>query len=280
MANPRCVMGIDAAWTLTQPSGVALVAGQHRQWRLVAVAASYQRFLALADSSLQPETRPLGSRPDVAALLAAAERLSNCSLDLVAVDMPLARSQIEGRRSSDNAVSRAYGGRSAGTHSPSSTRPGLVSNAFTKEFSIAGFPLLTSDISCPGLIEVYPHPALIELTSAPKRLPYKISRAGKYWKGLPLAQRRINLCSEWEKIVTALNEEIDGVAAAFPAIEPSTSGALLKAYEDMLDAVVCAWVGICAIEGRAMPFGDNDSAIWIPKPLTATASGEASGSRE
>ncbi|PKQ04815.1 MAG: DUF429 domain-containing protein [Alphaproteobacteria bacterium HGW-Alphaproteobacteria-11] len=280
MANARCVLGIDAAWTLTQPSGVALVDCQHGRWRLTAVAASYQRFLALADSLLLPETRPSGSRPDVPALLAAAERLTDAPVDLVAVDMPLARSPITCRRSSDDAVSRSYGGRGAGTHSPSSIRPGPVSNALTSEFSLAGFPLLTSDIAAPGLIEVYPHPALIELTRAPERLPYKVSRTGKYWRGQPLTQRRINLCAEWGKIVVALDAEIDGVAAAFPEIETPTGGALLKASEDMLDAVVCAWVGICAIEGRAIPFGDDNSAIWIPKPLTAAASGEASGSRE
>jgi predicted RNase H-like nuclease len=38
----------------------------------------------------------------------------------------------------------------------------------------------------------------------------------------------------------------------------------VKAHEDALDAVICAWVGVCALEDRATPFGDENSAIWIP----------------
>lgn len=45
---------------------------------------------------------------------------------------------------------------------------------------------------------------------------------------------------------------------------PAPKGAALKAFEDKLDAIVCAWVGICVIEHRATPFGDHDSAIWVP----------------
>ena len=41
----------------------------------------------------------------------------------------------------------------------------------------------------------------------------------------------------------------------------------LKAYEDALDAIVCAWIAICALEARAVPFGDETSAIWIPLPI-------------
>ena len=60
----RAILGIDAAWTLTQPSGVALVAEDAAgRWRLVASAASYGRFLALADPALPAEPRPLGCAP-------------------------------------------------------------------------------------------------------------------------------------------------------------------------------------------------------------------------
>jgi hypothetical protein len=41
------------------------------------------------------------------------------------------------------------------------------------------------------------------------------------------------------------------------------SGVERKSCEDALDAVVCAWGAMCALEGRAAPFGDESSAIWI-----------------
>jgi hypothetical protein len=55
----RAVLGIDSAWTLSQPSGVALAAEKGSAWKLVAVEASYQPFDAKADSTL-PETIPSG----------------------------------------------------------------------------------------------------------------------------------------------------------------------------------------------------------------------------
>jgi hypothetical protein len=39
----RAVLGIDAEWTPTQPSGVALAVELTNGWRLIAAAASYQR---------------------------------------------------------------------------------------------------------------------------------------------------------------------------------------------------------------------------------------------
>lgn len=51
-----------------------------------------------------------------------------------------------------------------------------------------------------------------------------------------------------------------------PVPETSVRGRALKAFEDMLDAVVCAWVGCCILDGRARSFGDGSSAIWVPRP--------------
>jgi Protein of unknown function (DUF429) len=76
--------------------------------------------------------------------------------------------------------------------------------------------------------------------------------------------RRDLLYREWARIVALLEREIEGVAAALTTLEPGASGLKIKAYEDALDAVVCAWVAVCALEGRAVAFGDDSAAIWIP----------------
>jgi len=111
----QAVLGIDAAWTLTQPSGFAAAVRSGSSWRLCGVADSYQRFYCLTDSRLAPEMKPSGSAVNAAQLLATACQLCRASIELVAVDMPLARTPIRGRRASDNAVSRAYGARQCGT---------------------------------------------------------------------------------------------------------------------------------------------------------------------
>lgn len=271
----RAVLGIDAAWTLSQPSGVALVIQEGNSWRLIASSPSYQAFNALAAGDASREIRPLGSRPDASELLASSLALAGCQVDLVAIDMPLANEPITARRAADNAVSRAYGARKCGTHTPNALRPGLMSDELKRGFELAGYPLQTTTISPPGLIEVYPHPALVELANAPERLRYKACKIRTYWPAADAATRKASLFQEWRRIATLLDARIKGVSDALPPLPAHARGVEIKAYEDMLDAVVCAWVAICALEGHAKPFGDEHSSIWIPdgRPsnLAATA---------
>jgi predicted RNase H-like nuclease len=219
----QAVLGIDAAWTSTQPSRVALAAETVGGWELIAVESSYQRFHALGVEDLDAETRPSGSMPVVSKLLASCHALCHQPVDLIAIDMPLSHEPITGRRESDNAVSRAYGARKCGTHTPSATRPGRMSDLLREDFERGGYPLLTTIIEPPGLIEVYPHPALVELTEAPERLPYKAGKVRNYWRELPSLERRIRLYRQWNEIVTLLEAEIKGVVAMLPALEPDMS---------------------------------------------------------
>ena len=207
------------------------------------------------------------SQPDAMSLLVSASVLCGAPLDLVAIDMPLALTPIAGRRLADNEVSRAYGARKCGTHTPGSKRPGRLSDALREGFEDAGYPLLTKQsgvINLPGLIEVYPHPALVELFDARKRLPYKASKVRSYWPEASPADRQTRLYSEWREIAARLDREIAGVEAVLPRLEATAKVGEIKAYEDTLDAIVCAWVATCALDGRATPFGDENAAIWIP----------------
>jgi predicted RNase H-like nuclease len=186
-------------------------------------------------------------------------------VDLVAVDMPLSKEPITARRMSDDLVSRAYGARHCSTHTPSVTRPGAISDDLTTAFSEMGYPLATSGQPEHALIEVYPHPALVELACADRRLPYKASKVGTYWPGLASTERKALLFAEWGRIIELLDKEVCGVASALPPPEAGASQVGLKAMEDQIDAIVCAWVGTQVLKGAADPFGDNTSAIWIPR---------------
>ncbi len=262
--STQVVLGIDAAWTAGQPSGVALAVCEGARWRLRAVAPSYDHFLNRA-AGVACDAPPRGSSPDAAALLAAAEALAGGRVDLVAIDMPLARTPIVARRASDNAITRAFGGRYCGTHSPSAARPGPISDGLRAGFQDAGYPLRTANAQAGGLIEVYPHPALVVLAQAPRRLPYKASKTRTYWPDESLAARRVLLAAEWARIVGLLATRIDGVEAALPPLPDDASGVARKAHEDMIDAIVCAWVGITALGGQADAYGDAESAIWVPR---------------
>ena len=257
------VLGIDAAWTPSQPSGLALVAEAEGKWKLLATAPSYDHFIALSQCRTI-DGPPKGSVPNVVQLLDAAATLAGGKIDLIAVDMPLSREPITCRRASDDLVSRAYGSRHCSTHTPSATRPGRISDDLREAFDTAGYPLLTT-MGNGGLCEVYPHPALVELARAPRRLPYKISKIRNYWPDDIPAVRREKLIEQWAAIVSLLDLQLLGTADQLqpPPLEARTVA--FKAFEDRLDAVVCAWVGISVLCGTADPFGDATSAIWIPR---------------
>lgn len=259
-SGTQVVLGIDAAWTERNPSGVALVAGYAGNWRLLAAAASYPHFLGTEALDAKPQ----GGLADVPALLWRSRDLSGRVPDVIAVDMPLATVPVTDRRVADNAVSAAFGAAWCGTHSPSPARPGLVGSTLMSALVRAGWPLAMKSIAVPATIEVYPHPALLALTGDAMRLPYKTAKMRAYWPSGDRTQRRLSLVATWRRIVSALDRKIDGVAAALPLPEVNAPLWQLKAFEDALDAVVCAWVGLRALTGMATPYGDESAAIWIP----------------
>ena len=94
-----CVLGIDAAWTAHQPSGIALAQRTTTGWSCLAIAPSYEAFIDQASG--QPwdqEQKATGSRPDPAALLQACQQLADAEVSCVSVDMPLATTPITSRR--------------------------------------------------------------------------------------------------------------------------------------------------------------------------------------
>ena len=175
-----CVLGIDAAWTAHQPSGVALVQHTSAAWQCLALAPSYNAFLAQASGqSPNPAQKRAGSRPDPQALLQAAQKLSGSRVACIAVDMPLAQTPITARRAADTAISRRFAAQGCSVHSPSAERPGAIADQLRADCKALGFALHTAagNNSPPALIEVYPHVALLALLKRRYRVPYKVSRS-------------------------------------------------------------------------------------------------------
>ncbi len=268
------VLGIDAAWTPHHPSGVALLSNMTGHWRATAVAPSYKQFIDLADNKPVdwngPE--PPGTAPDPAALLAASRRLAGgASVDVVAVDMPLATVAITVRRKADDVISRMFGARGCAVHTPSASRPGAIGTMLRDGFVAAGFALGTTKTSAgtaSRLLEVYPHPALLALTGAMYRLPYKVSRVRAYRRsGETVDDGWKNLRATWRKILAALRTQIDEVPTVLDEAADDARdvrGVRLKRYEDAIDGLVCGWVGIRYLAGDAIGHGDDTAAIWCP----------------
>jgi predicted RNase H-like nuclease len=257
--QPFTVVGIDAAWTPHNPSGVALLRFDGRRLEAMAAAPSYEAFLR---GAFDWRERPNAGLCDVGALLQAAPRVA-----CVAVDMALSPEPITRRREADRLVSRAFGRYGCATHSPSAKRPGKVSDDLRRAFEERGFRLRTPSgrTGARSLIEVYPHAALIRLMRADRRIPYKLARAGKYYPNESPAGRRTRLLRTWERIVAALKAEIPNIGDFLPTGLAGFRPSRLKAVEDTLDALICAWVGSEFVRGRADAYGDANGTIWIPR---------------
>ena len=270
---PALVLGIDAAWTAHNPSGVALLQRAAEGWQCLALAPSYEAFLALAAGQPWDQNRKAqGSEPDPAALLEACKQLAGQPVDCVSVDMPLATTSITSRRAADTAIASRFGPKGCAVHSPSAERPGAIADQLRERFAELGVALHTTTPARqgPALIECYPHVALLALLNRNYRVPYKVSRSAQYWKAErpPVAERVKRLLAEFTAIHQALSQRISAIPLTLPQPHEVTTLSSLKPVEDMLDALICAWIGIEHLEGRTVGLGDATAAIWVPQALT------------
>lgn len=255
------ILGIDAAWTATNPSGIALVSTDTDPPRLLRASPSFEDFvLGTAPEAWCGKHNLRASLRDV---LTAASDLGGESIDVVAVDMPLGLKPVRGRRPCDHLVSSAFGGRGCATHTPTVQRPGVVSDAFLRDAAEAGFELATTVSQRPrcALLEVYPHAALLELCDLEYRAPYKLARRHRYWPDKTANDRLQEIRLSWDIILHFLRQRL-----AFD-LTIDCEGRNLKywkAWEDVIDAIVCCWVGLEWLNGRARPYGDDQAAIWVP----------------
>jgi predicted RNase H-like nuclease len=158
---------------------------------------------------------------------------------VVAVDAPLRVPNETGRRTAEAEVQAAYGRRKAGAHPSNRSlfldRYGRVRGEdLALRLASLGFedPWLGGERV---LLEVYPHPALIEAFGLEERLLYKAK------PGVGPAGRRTGLRN--------LARLIDALALADPPLIGPTvevpedaRGRELKRIEDSLDARICAWI--------------------------------------
>ena len=259
----RAVLGIDAAWTITEPSGVALAIETASGWRLAAVEASYDHFLERARGAAPGEAGREARIPTPG-------RWSARPIACAGGRSPASRStcrsgpiRSSGRRRCDKLVSSLYGARKAAAHSPSAARPGPISDALRADF--AAFDLeVRIEPPADGLIEVYPHAALIDFMGARERLPYKAGKTRTYWPSCRSKTGGESCGRSGRESSRRWSRRIAGVAAALAVPAPDARGWRLKAFEDRLDAVVCAAVAIAALDGRAVAYGDGEGAIWVP----------------
>ena len=270
------ILGIDAAWSENNPSGVALIR-QRREgdYAYIAAAPSCQSFIQFANGEdVDWSAKPAGGHIQPSELLAAiAARWPDTDVQVISVDIPVANQRVCRRRFCDATISKKFGAAWAGTHSPTKSRPGAVSDDLMGELKKLGYELVTCapdqadhEVSDKATIEVYPHPAIVRLLNLEFRLEYKVDNSNKFWPGQSLAKRRKRLSANLSRLRTGLATRISGIPEdCIPTDAFVESRSSLKRFEDTLDALVCAWIGSCYLEGRAECYGDANAAIWVPQ---------------
>lgn len=224
--------GIDLAWSDRNQSGVCAL---DRNGGLVD-----ERLLLSDDDILEWLTTRLDG-PSV-----------------VAIDAPLLVPNKSGRRPCEAQVAKAYAGRKAGPHPSNRTLHADAEGTIRGErlaaaLAVHGFgdPWAGSHRT---LLEVYPHPTLIEVFDLPERLLYKAK------PGLGVAGRRNGL-RRLSALLAELRDAEPPLDAPRVRVSDATKGAALKAIEDRLDARVCAWVASLWVHDRTRVrlFGDSST---------------------
>lgn len=214
-------IGIDLAWSDRNTSGAAAIYAQGNHGSL----SHHQERLGNNAEIINFITQVAGAHPA-----------------LIAIDAPLLVPNQTGTRPCDREITRHFRNYHAGTFPANRLIFGdevrgeqLIKQLATLNFSHR--PYLARQAEVRQIIEVYPNPATITLFNLPQILKYKAR------KGRPLEYRQGQL--------TELQKCIDSLAQATPALKINKSlfrdpallsGNALKRHEDLLDAILCAYI--------------------------------------
>jgi len=164
---------------------------------------------------------------------------------VVAVDAPLVVPNLEGTRPGDRELSRVYRRFGAGAYPANRRRfRGKVrGEELVRKLIELGFtsgPHVGRQAHGRRVVEVYPHPALVELFQLPRTLQYKARQGRSYEHRWAELERLIGLLRGLEQGKPPLQ-----AGAWLDLHDPrGLRGRGLKALEDLLDGLLCAYIAL------------------------------------
>ncbi|MGB0563808.1 MAG: DUF429 domain-containing protein [Spirulinaceae cyanobacterium] len=197
---------------------------------------------------------------------------------LVAVDAPTLIPNATGSRLCDRLAHRHFGRYHAGAYPANQGLPFAKRTVnFGKTLELRGFhhaPTLTPQQPGRYQIELFPHPATIHLFGLAQILKYKKGKLGD--RKLALAQLHHYLVTVLPTLTPALVLPFPGhISADVSRDYTPLTGKQLKAVEDQLDALLCAYVGAYWWwwgEARNWVLGDAQTGyIVVPAPVAASS---------
>ena len=187
---------------------------------------------------------------------------------LIAVDAPTIINNQTGMRLADKLTHKYFGRYHAGCY-PANLNLGFSDRTIGFSQSLIGknfhhAPTITPQKLGRYQIEVFPHPATINLFGLDKILKYK---KGK------IAERQLELNKLWSyitQVLPQLEPALDlSTITKIPAVPNKSTGKELKTIEDKLDSLLCAYIAAYWWywgEAKNMVLGDLDNGyIIIPQ---------------
>jgi predicted RNase H-like nuclease/ppGpp synthetase/RelA/SpoT-type nucleotidyltranferase len=240
-------VGIDLAWGENKPTGVAVL---DADGRLVHVSARR------TDDDIVEAVAPFTS-----------------GRALVAIDAPLVVTNPSGNRPAEAALNRDFARFDAGAHPSNTAKPEFAGTPRGARLAKRlGLDINPSSGRARRAIEVYPHPATVVLFRLGRTLKYK-HKPGRsletlrealltlvhHLEGLPEAEPSMQVSDHagWRDLVAR--------------VEGAARKSELRAVEDQVDAVVCAYIARYAVThpSRTTTYGDLATGYIVTPTLPA-----------
>jgi len=167
---------------------------------------------------------------------------------LVAIDAPLVVTNPSGRRGCEELVGRYFGQFNAYCHSSNTSNPAFADGGraarIARRLGLDADPGSTADRRA---VEVYPHPAIVVFFGLPTVIRYKAKRRRSFGflqsEMLRLVGYMVNLAMAEVPLRVSTNPGWRNIHAE---VEQATRKSQLRRVEDMIDAVVCAYIAAFA----------------------------------
>ena len=190
---------------------------------------------------------------------------------VVAFDAPLIVHNASGMRDCERAVSKWFGGRNASCYPSNLANRSFADGGRAWKLSRQlGLDTHLENADPRRAIEVYPHAALVSLFDLPTVLRYKRGTGRTVDDRRAELLRLIGLVESLSTTKPALHVAANETwAAARNSVGVASRPMHLNAVEDAIDAVVCAYVALLALQtpARLEAFGSEvDGAIIVPRP--------------
>jgi predicted RNase H-like nuclease len=180
---------------------------------------------------------------------------------VVAIDAPLIVRNQTGRRPCESTVSSLFGRFHAGAHSSNlslpSFRDGPRGERLAAMLGLGVDPGLTSREPVRRAIEVYPHPATVTLFGLERVIPYKQKPGRTPDQRRAAMLQLIGHVESLESATPALHvRSCEEWRRAAREVAAAATHAELNRWEDALDGVLCAYIGL-----HRWWHGDEKSAV-------------------